>query len=61
MALMHRKSKWQRALRPVTDRVDTKTVARSGLTTAVGALGLTATSAVISAIRRRSNSRRSNS
>lgn len=56
MGLFNKKTKWQRAAELVTDRVDGKALARSGVTAAVstaGALGVTAVSAIVSARRRR--------
>jgi len=53
MGLFRRKSIWQRAIEPVTDHIDTKALTRSGLVTVVGAVTLTAASALVSAVRRR--------
>lgn len=52
MGLMHRKSKWQRALSPLTS-MDTKTAGRSGASVVAGAVGMTIASAAVSALRRR--------
>lgn len=51
--LWRRKSVWERAIEPLTDRVDGRSLAKSGLTAVVGAVGLTAASAVLSSLRRR--------
>jgi hypothetical protein len=53
MGLLRRKSMWERAVQPVTDRVDAKSLAKSGLTAAVSALTITAASAVLSSVRRK--------
>lgn len=53
MSILRKKSVWQRATQPLSNHVDTKSAVRSGVTTAIGALSLTAASAVVSAVRRR--------
>lgn len=53
MGLFHRKSMWQKAIEPVTDHVDSKSLAKSGLTAVVGAVSLTVVSAVVSSLRRK--------
>ena len=53
MSLFRRKTWWQRALKPVTDHVDAPGLAKSGLTTLLGALSVTAASSAISAARRK--------
>jgi len=50
-----RKSRWERAIEPLTNHVDGRSLARSGLTAVAGAVGLTAASAVLSSLRRREN------
>ena len=47
-----KKSRWQRIVKPVSERLDTKTLTRPGLTAAVSLVGLTAASAVVSSLRR---------
>ena len=52
MSLFRRKkSRWQRMIEPVANRVDTRTAAKSGLIAAAGLVGLTAASAAVSALR----------
>jgi len=53
MGLLHRKSRWEKAIEPVTGHLDAKALARSGITVAVSALSLTVGSAVLSSLRRR--------
>ncbi|MEJ7722018.1 MAG: hypothetical protein WKF58_17025 [Ilumatobacteraceae bacterium] len=53
MGLFRRKSAWARARDAVASRADGKGIAKSGLTTAAGAVGVTAASAVVSAVRRK--------
>lgn len=52
MGLFHRKSRWERAIAPLGN-LDSKGVARSGMTAVVSAVGMTAASAAVSAVRRR--------
>lgn len=51
-----RKSRWERAIEPLTGHVDGRALTRSGLTAAAGVIGLTAASAVLSSLRRREDS-----
>jgi hypothetical protein len=51
--MFHRKSKWERAIEPVTDHVDAKSLTKSAVTAVVGALALTTASAAISSVRRK--------
>ena len=53
MTLFRRKTWWERAVSPVTDHVDAAGLAKSGLTTLVGLVSLTAVSSAISAARRK--------
>lgn len=52
MGMFHKKTKWERAIAPLS-HVDSKGVARSGVTAVVSAVGMTAASAAVSAVRRR--------
>jgi hypothetical protein len=51
MKLIHRKSRWQRLLEPVAGATPGRSVVRSGLVTVGAMAGLTAASAVVSAVR----------
>lgn len=51
-----RKSRWERAIEPLTSHVDGRALTRSGLTAAAGFVGLTAASALLSSLRRRDDS-----
>jgi uncharacterized protein (DUF697 family) len=53
MALFSRKSRWRKAIKPLTRRVDTRKLAKTGLTAAGGAISVTAASAWVSSLRRR--------
>jgi hypothetical protein len=46
MGLLRRENKWQRAIEPVTDHVSVPSLAKSGVTAVVGAMFVTAASAV---------------
>jgi hypothetical protein len=48
-----KKTLWQRALEPFSERVKPGNMARSGLTVAAGAVALTTASAVVSSLRHR--------
>lgn len=52
MGFLRRKSRWQRAIDPVTD-IDVTSLAKSGLAAAASALTLTVASAVVSSLRRK--------
>lgn len=51
-----RKSRWERAIEPLTSHIDGRAFTRSGLTAAAGVVGLTAASALLSSLRRREDS-----
>jgi len=51
-----RKSRWERAIEPLTGHIDGRALTRSGLTAAAGVVGLTAASALLSVLRRRDDS-----
>lgn len=53
LGIMRRKSVWQRAIAPFTHRRSSRSHLRSGLGALGGAIGVTATSAIISGLRRR--------
>ena len=50
---IRKKSKWQRAAEPLSSHLPAKSAIKSGVGTVIGALSLTAASAVVSAVRRR--------
>lgn len=51
--LRKKKSPWERVIEPVMNRVDGRSLARSGLTAVAGAISLTVASALLSSLRRR--------